>query len=128
MSVKVSEEEASSYLGDGTSSPVSPSMANVLPIYSVDTSTGEEMLICSNPRLTEGVDPFRTNPIRWAAMDVSSIMVDEDMRLLRESYRIPSDIGLMTVYQPRKLLKKKDKEEELGWYYFYPWGAHKPTE
>ncbi|KAL2498375.1 hypothetical protein Adt_23925 [Abeliophyllum distichum] len=31
-----------------------------------------------------------------------------------------------TIYQPRKLPRKKGKEEELGWYYFCPWGAHKP--
>ncbi|KAL2470236.1 Uncharacterized protein Adt_38372 [Abeliophyllum distichum] len=30
------------------------------------------------------------------------------------------------VYQPRKLLKKKGKEEELGWFYFCPWRAYKP--
>ncbi|KAL2481219.1 putative abhydrolase domain-containing protein [Abeliophyllum distichum] len=31
-----------------------------------------------------------------------------------------------TVYQPRKLPRKKGKEEEAGWYYFCPWGSHKP--
>ncbi|KAL2481025.1 Glyceraldehyde-3-phosphate dehydrogenase [Abeliophyllum distichum] len=31
-----------------------------------------------------------------------------------------------TIYQPRKLLKKKGREEEAGWYYFCPWGSHKP--
>ncbi|KAL2486715.1 Uncharacterized protein Adt_31471 [Abeliophyllum distichum] len=28
--------------------------------------------------------------------------------------------------EARKLPRKKGKEEELGWYYFCPWGAHKP--
>ncbi|KAL2474258.1 putative abhydrolase domain-containing protein [Abeliophyllum distichum] len=31
-----------------------------------------------------------------------------------------------SVYQPRKLPRKKGKEEEVGWYYFCPWGSHKP--
>ncbi|KAL2542280.1 Plus3 domain-containing protein [Abeliophyllum distichum] len=31
-----------------------------------------------------------------------------------------------TVYLLKKLPRKKDKEEEVGWYYFGPWGAHKP--
>ncbi|KAL2498546.1 putative abhydrolase domain-containing protein [Abeliophyllum distichum] len=30
-----------------------------------------------------------------------------------------------TVYFPKKILKKKDKDEELGWYYFVPRGPHK---
>ncbi|KAL2474364.1 hypothetical protein Adt_35100 [Abeliophyllum distichum] len=28
-----------------------------------------------------------------------------------------------TIYQPRKLSKKKGREEEAGWYYFCPWGS-----
>ncbi|KAL2466722.1 hypothetical protein Adt_42573 [Abeliophyllum distichum] len=70
-------------------------MADVLPIRSIDISTGEEMAIALNPRLSEVGDPFITDLIRWAAMDVSSIMVEEDMRLLKESYMIFFDIGLM---------------------------------
>ncbi|KAL2497081.1 putative abhydrolase domain-containing protein [Abeliophyllum distichum] len=31
-----------------------------------------------------------------------------------------------TIYQPRKLSRKKGGEEEVGWYYFSPWGSHKP--
>ncbi|KAL2518513.1 hypothetical protein Adt_14760 [Abeliophyllum distichum] len=31
-----------------------------------------------------------------------------------------------TIYQPRKLPRKKGREEEVGWYYFCPWGSHKP--
>ncbi|KAL2474635.1 Plus3 domain-containing protein [Abeliophyllum distichum] len=145
------------------------------------------------------------NVVRWAAMDVPSIMVEEDLTKLREAYRIPEDIELIlpepneracfprrgctalhlnafvsgmrlplhpmfrrilraydlaptqvspngwswmvggmylwfrhsfgaemplhvfqTIYQPRKLPKKKGGAEEVGWYYFCPWGSHKP--
>ncbi|KAL2492712.1 hypothetical protein Adt_28340 [Abeliophyllum distichum] len=31
-----------------------------------------------------------------------------------------------TIYQPRKLPRKKGGEEEVGWYYFSPWRSHKP--
>ncbi|KAL2491650.1 hypothetical protein Adt_27278 [Abeliophyllum distichum] len=31
-----------------------------------------------------------------------------------------------TIYQPRKLPRKKGGTEEVGWYYFCPWGSHKP--
>ncbi|KAL2471585.1 hypothetical protein Adt_39721 [Abeliophyllum distichum] len=31
-----------------------------------------------------------------------------------------------TIYQSRKLPRKKGREEEVGWYYFCPWGSHKP--
>ncbi|KAL2543320.1 putative abhydrolase domain-containing protein [Abeliophyllum distichum] len=31
-----------------------------------------------------------------------------------------------TIYQPRKLPRKKGREEKVGWYYFCPWGSHKP--
>ncbi|KAL2542144.1 putative abhydrolase domain-containing protein [Abeliophyllum distichum] len=31
-----------------------------------------------------------------------------------------------TIYQPRKLPRKKGREEEVGWYYFCPWGSLKP--
>ncbi|KAL2470727.1 hypothetical protein Adt_38863 [Abeliophyllum distichum] len=30
-----------------------------------------------------------------------------------------------TVYLLKKMPKKKDKDEEIGWYYFGPWEAHK---
>ncbi|KAL2532896.1 Uncharacterized protein Adt_06247 [Abeliophyllum distichum] len=150
----------------------------------------------------EGSDPYRVEVVRWAALDVPSIMVEEDLTRMREQYRIPSDVELIlpgpneracfpregctalhlnafvsglrlplhpmlrrilrayslaptqvspngwsqmvggmylwfrhsfgmemplhvfqTVYQPRKLPKKKGKEEEVGWYYFCPWGV-----
>ncbi|KAL2540564.1 Uncharacterized protein Adt_01542 [Abeliophyllum distichum] len=168
---------------EGEASPcVSPSMEGVLPIRGVDGST-----------------------VRWAAMDVPSIMVEEDLTKLREAYRIPEDVELIlpepneracfprrgctalhlnafvsgmrlplhpmfrrilraydlaptqvspngwsqmvggmylwfrhsfgsemplhvfqTIYQPRKLPRKKGGTEEVGWYYFCPWGSHKP--
>ncbi|KAL2493370.1 Uncharacterized protein Adt_28998 [Abeliophyllum distichum] len=58
---------------EGEVSPcVSPSVEGVLPIRGVDGST-----------------------VRWAAMDVPSIMVEEDLTKLREAYRIPEDIELI---------------------------------
>ncbi|KAL2481651.1 Uncharacterized protein Adt_34617 [Abeliophyllum distichum] len=71
MSMKVTEEEASGRIGS------------------------EEMAIALTARLTEGKDPFRVDPIRWVSLDVPSIMVEEDLRLLRESYKISNDIRLM---------------------------------
>ncbi|KAL2527107.1 Plus3 domain-containing protein [Abeliophyllum distichum] len=191
---------------EGEASPsVSPSMEGVLPIRGVDGSTGEALPIGPAPGLREASDPYRVEVVRWAALDVPSIMVEEDLTKLREEYRIPSDIDLIlpgpneracfsrrgctalhlnafvsgmrlplhpmlrrilrayalaptqvapngwsqmvggmylwfrhsfgmemplhvfqTVYQPRKLPRKKGKEEEVGWYYFCPWGSHKP--
>ncbi|KAL2497144.1 Uncharacterized protein Adt_22694 [Abeliophyllum distichum] len=180
-------------------------MEGVLPIRGVDGSTGEAIPIVSTPGLREAEDPYRADVVRWAAMDVPSIMVEEDLTKLREEYRIPADIELIlpdpneracflrrgctalhlnafvsgmplslhpmlrrilraydlaptqvapngwsqmvggmylwfrhslgmemplhvfqTIYQPRKLPRKKDGEEEVGWYYFSPWGSHKP--
>ncbi|KAL2527437.1 Plus3 domain-containing protein [Abeliophyllum distichum] len=40
---------------------------------------------------------------------------------------MPLDV-FQTVYQPRKLPRKKGKEEEAGCYYFCPWGSHKPLD
>ncbi|KAL2472295.1 Uncharacterized protein Adt_40431 [Abeliophyllum distichum] len=184
---------------------MSPSMEGVLPIRGVDGSTGEAIPIASTPGLREAEDPYRADVVRWAAMDVPSIIVEEDLTKLREAYRIPADIELIvpdpneracfprrgcttlhlnafvsgmrlplhpmlrrilraydlaptqvapngwsqmvggmylwfrhslgmemplhvfqTIYQPRKLLRKKGGEEEVGWYYFSPWGSHKP--
>ncbi|KAL2532783.1 Plus3 domain-containing protein [Abeliophyllum distichum] len=34
--------------------------------------------------------------------------------------------AFQTIYQMRKLSKKKGREENLGWYYFCPWGSHRP--
>ncbi|KAL2492793.1 Uncharacterized protein Adt_28421 [Abeliophyllum distichum] len=166
---------------EGEASPsVSQSMEGVLPIRGVDGNTGEALPIGPAPGLREASDPYRVEVVRWAALDVPSIMVEEDLTRMREEYMIPSDIGLIlpepneracssrmgctalhlnafvapngwsqmvggmylwfrhsfgmemplhvfqTVYQPRKLLRKKGKEEEAGWYYFCPWGSHKP--
>ncbi|KAL2498249.1 Uncharacterized protein Adt_23799 [Abeliophyllum distichum] len=180
-------------------------MEGVLPIRGVDGSTGEALPIGPTLGLREAGDPYRADVIRWAAMDVPSIMVAEDLVKLREAYRIPADIELIlpepneracfprrgctalhlnafvsgmrlplhpmlrrilraydlaptqvasngwsqmvggmylwfrhsfgmemplhvfqTIYQPRKLPRKKGGEEEVGWYYFSPWGSHKP--
>ncbi|KAL2504435.1 Plus3 domain-containing protein [Abeliophyllum distichum] len=191
---------------EGEASPsVSPSMEGVLPIRGVDGSTGEELPIGPATGLREASDPYRMDVVRWAALDVPSIMVEGDLTKLREEHMIPSDIDVIlpepteracfpmmgctalhlnafvsgmrlplhpmfrrilraydlaptqvapngwsqmvggmylwfrhsfgmemplevfqTVYQPRKLPRKKGKEEEAGWYYFCPWGSHKP--
>ncbi|KAL2541091.1 Uncharacterized protein Adt_02069 [Abeliophyllum distichum] len=81
--------------GGEASPPVSPSMEGVLPIRGVDGSTGEAIPIASTPGLRETEDPYRANVVRWAAMDVPSIMVEEDLTKLREAYRIPADIELI---------------------------------
>ncbi|KAL2533713.1 Uncharacterized protein Adt_07064 [Abeliophyllum distichum] len=159
--------------GDEASFPVSPSMEGVLPIRGIYGNTGETISIYAASSLSEADDPFRADVVRWAALDVPSIMVEEDLKKLREAYRIPADVELMLpepneracfprrgcaalhlnafvsgmclplhllfrrilrayglaptqiVYQPRKLSKKKGREEEAGWDYFYPWGSHK---
>ncbi|KAL2519094.1 hypothetical protein Adt_15341 [Abeliophyllum distichum] len=137
-------------------------MEGVLPIRGVDGSTGEAIPIDAAPSLREVDDLFRANVVRWAALDVPSIMIEEDLTKLREAYRIPTDIELMlpgpneracflrrgctalhlnafvsgmilplhpmflrilrayglaptqTIYQPKKLPKKKGREEETG--------------
>ncbi|KAL2519045.1 Uncharacterized protein Adt_15292 [Abeliophyllum distichum] len=192
-------------MSSSASPSVSPSMEDVLPIRGIDGNTGEALPLGPVPGLMEGSDPYRVEVVRWAALDVPSILVEEDLTRMREQYRIPSDVELIlpgpneracfpregctalhlnafvsglrlplhpmlrrilrayslaptqvspngwsqmvggmylwfrhsfgmemplhvfqTVYQPRKLPKKKGKEEEAGWYYFYPWGSHKP--
>ncbi|KAL2540183.1 Uncharacterized protein Adt_01161 [Abeliophyllum distichum] len=192
-------------MSSSESPSVSPSMEDVLPIRGIDGNTGEALPLGPVPGLREGSDPYRMEVVRWAALDVPSIMVEEDLTRMREQYRIPSDVELIlpgpneracfpregctalhlnafvsglrlplhpmlrrilrayslaptqvspngwsqmvggmylwfrhsfgmemplhvfqTVYQPRKLPKKKGKEEEVGWYYFCPWGSHKP--
>ncbi|KAL2480842.1 hypothetical protein Adt_33808 [Abeliophyllum distichum] len=81
--------------GYEASPPVSPSMEGILPIRGVDGSTGEAISIDVAPSLREADEPFRTDVVRWAALDVPSIMVEEDMKKLREAYRIPADVELM---------------------------------
>ncbi|KAL2471248.1 Plus3 domain-containing protein [Abeliophyllum distichum] len=192
-------------VGGEASPSVFPCLEGVLPIRGVDGSTGEAISIGVSPSLRGADDPYRADVVRWAAMDVPSIMVEEDLMKLREAYRIPEDIELIlpgpneracfprrgcttlhlnafvsgmrlplhpmlrrilraydlattqvspngwsqmvegmylwfrhsfgmemplhvfqTIYQPRKLPRKKGREEEVGWYYFCPWGSNKP--
>ncbi|KAL2505234.1 Uncharacterized protein Adt_20855 [Abeliophyllum distichum] len=61
----------------------------------VDENTGEEIPIDAVPSLREADDPFRAAIVRWVALDVPSIMVEEDLMKLREAYRIPADIELI---------------------------------
>ncbi|KAL2542252.1 Uncharacterized protein Adt_03230 [Abeliophyllum distichum] len=191
--------------GGEVSSTVFPVLEGVLPIRGIDGSTGEAIPMGTTSGLREASDPYRADVVRWAAMDVPSIMKEEDLTRLREEYMIPEDIELIlpgpneracfprrgctslhlnafvsgirlplhpmfrrilraydlaptqvapngwsqmvggmylwfrhsfgmemplhvfqSVYQPRKLPRKKGKEEEVGWYYFCPWGSHKP--
>ncbi|KAL2474710.1 Uncharacterized protein Adt_35446 [Abeliophyllum distichum] len=205
MSSSSTGEDATRRVGGEASLPVSPCLEGVLHIRGVDGSTGEAIPIGVTPSLRGADDPYRADVVRWAAMDVPSIMVEEDLTKLREAYRIPEDIQLIlpgpneracfprrgctalhlnafvsgmrlplhpmlrrilkaynlaptqvfpngwsqmvggmylwfrhsfgmemplhvfqTIYQPRKLSRKKDREEEVWWYYFCPWGSHKP--
>ncbi|KAL2498116.1 putative abhydrolase domain-containing protein [Abeliophyllum distichum] len=165
------EEDIIRHSGEEASPPISQSMEGVLPIRGVDAGTGVVVAIPA-ASLREAEDPYRVDVVRWAALDVPSIMVAEDMSLLRDAYKVPSDIELLlpdpneracfprrgctalslnafmvgglylwfrhsfgmemplhvfqTMYQPRKLPRKKGKDEEPGWYYFCPWGPHKP--
>ncbi|KAL2453098.1 Uncharacterized protein Adt_49401 [Abeliophyllum distichum] len=81
---------------EGEASPcVSPSMEGVLPIRGVDGSTGEALPMGVVPGLRGVGDPYMADVVRWAAMDVPSIMVEEDLTKLREAYRIPEDIELI---------------------------------
>ncbi|KAL2479860.1 putative abhydrolase domain-containing protein [Abeliophyllum distichum] len=128
----------------------------------VDAGTGEVVAIPAES-LREAEDPYRVDVVRWAALDVPSIMVAKDMSLLRDAYKVPSDIELLlpdpneracfprrgctalslnafvsgmrlslhpffrrilreyglaptqTMYQLRKLPRKKGKDEEPGW-------------
>ncbi|KAL2486303.1 Uncharacterized protein Adt_31059 [Abeliophyllum distichum] len=80
--VRVAESEASRRGGDGVSPSVSPSMEGVLPIRGVDVNTEEVMGITSVPR--EAEDLYKADVVRWTALVVPSIMVAEDLKLLRE--------------------------------------------
>ncbi|KAL2461800.1 Uncharacterized protein Adt_45220 [Abeliophyllum distichum] len=179
MSLSTAGGDALGLVGDEASLSVLPSMEGVLPIRGVDGNTGEAIPMDAAPGLREADDPFRADVVMWTALDVPSIMVEEDLTKLREAYRIPADIELMIpgpneracfprrrcttlhlnafvsgmrlplhlMFQrilrayglaptqvtpngwsqmPRKLPKKKAREEEAGWYYFCPWGSHKP--
>ncbi|KAL2466348.1 Uncharacterized protein Adt_42199 [Abeliophyllum distichum] len=82
-------------MSSSASPPVSPSMENVLPIRGIDGNTGEALPIGSAPGLREGTDPYRMEVVRWAALDLPSMLVEEDLTKMREQYRIPSDIELI---------------------------------
>ncbi|KAL2541038.1 Uncharacterized protein Adt_02016 [Abeliophyllum distichum] len=95
MSSSATGGDALGRAGDEASPSVSPSIEGVLPIRGVDGSTGEAIPIDAAPSLREADDPFRADVVRWAALDVPSIIVEEDLKRLREAYRIPADIELM---------------------------------
>ncbi|KAL2497705.1 hypothetical protein Adt_23255 [Abeliophyllum distichum] len=82
-------------VGGEASPPVSPSMEGVLPIRDVDGSTGKAIPIDAALSLRRADDPYRADVVRWAALDVASIMVEEDLTKLREAYRIPANIELI---------------------------------
>ncbi|KAL2471832.1 hypothetical protein Adt_39968 [Abeliophyllum distichum] len=79
--------------GEEASPPVSLTMEGVLPIRCIDAGTGEVVAIPA-ASLREAEDPYRVDVVRWTALDVPSIMVAEDMSLLRDAYKVPSDIEL----------------------------------
>ncbi|KAL2466094.1 putative abhydrolase domain-containing protein [Abeliophyllum distichum] len=81
--------------GNEESPFVSPSIEGVLSILGVDGSMGEAIPIDVALSIREADDLFRADVVRWAALDVPSIMVEEDLKKLREAYRIPADIELM---------------------------------
>ncbi|KAL2492892.1 Uncharacterized protein Adt_28520 [Abeliophyllum distichum] len=205
MSSSSTRGDATRRVGGETSPPVSLCMEGVLPIRGVDGRTGEAIPTDLTPSLRGGDDPYWADVVRWAAMDVPSIMVEEDLTKLRKAYRIPDDIELIfpgpneqacfpkrgctalylnvfvsgmrlplhpmlrrilraydlaptqvapngwsqmvggmylwfqhsfgmempphvfqTIYQPRKLPRKKGRDKVVGWYYFCPLGSHKP--
>ncbi|KAL2500030.1 Uncharacterized protein Adt_25580 [Abeliophyllum distichum] len=82
-------------MSSSASPSVSPSMEDVLPIRGIDGNTGEALPLGPVPGLREGSDPYRMEVVRWAALDVPSIMVEEDLTRMREQYRIPSDVELI---------------------------------
>ncbi|KAL2541393.1 Uncharacterized protein Adt_02371 [Abeliophyllum distichum] len=56
---------------------------------------GEAIPIDAAPSLREADDLFRVDVVMWAALDVPSIMVEEDLTKLREAYMIHADIELI---------------------------------
>ncbi|KAL2485013.1 Uncharacterized protein Adt_29769 [Abeliophyllum distichum] len=95
MSLSATGGDALGRVGSEASLSVSPSMEGVLPIRGVDGNTGEALPIDAASSSREANDPFRVDVVRWAALDVPSIMVEEDLTKLREAYRIPADIELI---------------------------------
>ncbi|KAL2497028.1 Plus3 domain-containing protein [Abeliophyllum distichum] len=65
--------------------------------------------------------PTQVSPNGW------SQMVGGMYLWFRHSFGMEMPLHVFqTIYQPRKLSRKKGREEEVGWYYFCPWGSHKP--
>ncbi|KAL2532385.1 Plus3 domain-containing protein [Abeliophyllum distichum] len=65
--------------------------------------------------------PTQVSPNGW------SQMVGGMYLWFRHSFSMEMPLHVFqTIYQPRKLPRKKGREEEVGWYYFCPWGSHKP--
>ncbi|KAL2513348.1 Uncharacterized protein Adt_18948 [Abeliophyllum distichum] len=91
MSTGVVEESVIGRSGEEASPPISPSMEGVLPIRGVDADTGEVSL--------NG----------WGQM-VGGLYL-----WFRHSFRMEMPLHVFqTMYQPRKLPKKKGKDEEPG--------------
>ncbi|KAL2493453.1 Uncharacterized protein Adt_29081 [Abeliophyllum distichum] len=82
-------------MSSSASPSVSPSMEDVLPIRGIDGNTGEALPIGPASGLREGTDPYRVEVVRWAALDLPSILVEEDLTKMREQYRISSDVQLI---------------------------------
>ncbi|KAL2497882.1 putative abhydrolase domain-containing protein [Abeliophyllum distichum] len=61
-------------MSSSASPSVSPSMEDVLPIRGIDGNTGEALPIGPAPGLREGTDPYRMEVVRWAALDLPSIL------------------------------------------------------
>ncbi|KAL2525972.1 Uncharacterized protein Adt_11026 [Abeliophyllum distichum] len=95
MSSSSTGGDATRRVGGEASPPVSPYLEGVLPIRGMDGSTGEAIPIDVTPNFRGADNPYRADVVRWAAMDVPSIMVEEDLTKLREAYRIPEDIELI---------------------------------
>ncbi|KAL2461994.1 Uncharacterized protein Adt_45414 [Abeliophyllum distichum] len=95
MSFSSTGGDATRRVGDEASSPVLPCLEGVMPIRGVDENMGEAIPIGVSSGLRGADDPYRVDAVRWAAMDVPSIMVEENLTKLREAYRIPEDIELI---------------------------------
>ncbi|KAL2475733.1 hypothetical protein Adt_36469 [Abeliophyllum distichum] len=100
-------------VGDEASPSMSPSMEGVLPIRGVDGNTGPNERACF---LRRGCTTLHLN----AFVSGMCLPLHPMLRRILRAY----DLALT---QPMKLSKKKKgREEEAGWYYFCPWGSHKP--
>ncbi|KAL2465810.1 Uncharacterized protein Adt_41661 [Abeliophyllum distichum] len=95
MSSSATGGDALGRVGVEASPSVSPSMEGVLPIRGMDINTGDALPIDAALGLREADDPFRMDVVRWTALDVPSIMVEEDLTKLREAYRISAVIELI---------------------------------